>query len=55
MTAHHHKWQAYCDCRDHPPEVERNCCCVNDTEDESECWKAPIYLCLGCGARKDAA
>lgn len=49
--SHRHKWRSYCDCRDYPAEVERNCCCVNDTDADPECWKNPIYLC-SCGARK---
>ena len=34
--SHRHRWVEYCDCRDFAPEVERNCCCVNDTEEHAQ-------------------
>ena len=51
MKRHRHRWEEYCDCRDFAAEVERNCCCINDSDEQSECLRRPIYLCA-CGARK---
>ena len=48
MMRHRHKWLLTCDCRNYDATVERNCCCVNDTEDQSVCWVRPIKVC-GCG------
>jgi hypothetical protein len=44
-----HEWLEVCDCRDYPPEVQRNCCCVGG----SECRVTPITVCIHCDKRKD--